>query len=70
MQAYLRRTPLDLEDMADPQAQGPPGERRLRGASRAGFPDKKEVDRQYAFLTDWLFEKGSDPGIATHDADA
>jgi proline dehydrogenase len=30
---------------------------------------KKEIDAQYRFLTEWLFERGSDPGIATHDSD-
>lgn len=67
LQAYLRRTPIDLEDMA----QLHPKVRLVKGAY-AEHPDdalqyKKEVDRQYAFLEDWLFEKGTDPGIATHD---
>ena len=68
MQAYLRRTPVDLEDMAASR----PRVRLVKGAyaepPELAFQGKKEVDRQYAFLTDWLFEKGSDPGIATHDS--
>lgn len=69
MQAYLRRTPHDLEEMAGAR----PRVRLVKGAyaepPEIAFQHKKEVDRQYAFLTDWLFEKGIDPGIATHDDD-
>lgn len=69
MQAYLRRTPLDLETMASSR----PKIRLVKGAyaepPELAFQGKKEVDRQYQFLTDWLFEKGSDPGIATHDTE-
>jgi proline dehydrogenase len=69
LQAYLRRTPLDLEDMASAR----PKVRLVKGAyaepPELAFQGKKEVDRQYAFLTDRLFEKGSDPGIATHDTE-
>jgi proline dehydrogenase len=67
MQAYLRRTPLDLEEMAAAR----PRVRLVKGAyaepPELAFQHKKEVDRQYAFLTEWLFQKGTDPGIATHD---
>jgi proline dehydrogenase len=69
IQAYLRRTPLDLEEMAAAR----PRVRLVKGAyaepPELAFQNKKEVDRQYAFLIDWLFEKGADPGIATHDGD-
>jgi proline dehydrogenase len=69
MQAYLRRTPQDLEEMATSR----PKVRLVKGAyaepPELAYQNKKEVDRQYAFLTDWLFEKGSDPGIATHDTE-
>lgn len=67
LQAYLRRTPLDLEGLASTR----PKVRLVKGAyaepPELALQTKKEVDRQYAFLTDWLFDKGSDPGIATHD---
>ena len=67
VQAYLRRTPLDLEGMASVR----PKIRLVKGAyaetPELAFQHKKEVDRQYGFLIDWLFEKGTDPGIATHD---
>ena len=29
----------------------------------------EEIDAQFRYLTTWLFDKGSDPGIATHDSD-
>lgn len=67
MQAYLRRTPLDLEAMSSTR----PKIRLVKGAyaedPELALQQKKEVDRQYQFLIDRLFEKGSDPGIATHD---
>jgi proline dehydrogenase len=67
MQAYLRRTPVDLEEMADIR----PRIRLVKGAyaepEDVAFQKKKEIEEQYKFLTDWLFEKGTDPAIATHD---
>jgi proline dehydrogenase len=69
IQVYMRRTPVDLEAMADLR----PRIRLVKGAY-AEPPDLAlqkggEIDRQYRFLTDWLFEKGTDPAIATHDDD-
>lgn len=67
VQAYLRRTPADLEGLAE----APPKIRLVKGAYAelpdVAFQKKSEIDSQYRFLTDWLFEKGHDPGIATHD---
>ena len=67
IQAYLRRTPSDLESLADI----PPKVRLVKGAysepPEVAFQKKTEIDSQYRYLTDWLFEKGHDPGIATHD---
>lgn len=67
MQAYLRRTPVDLETMADLK----PKVRLVKGAyaepEELAFQKGKEVDAQYRFLIEWLFERGTDPGIATHD---
>ena len=69
MQAYLRRTPVDLEGLADT----PPRVRLVKGAyaepEELAFQRKAEVDGQFRFLTDWLFDKGHLPGIATHDSD-
>jgi proline dehydrogenase len=67
LQAYLRRTPVDLEMMAALK----PKVRLVKGAyaepETVAFQKRREIDAQYRFLTDWLFERGTDPGIATHD---
>lgn len=67
MQAYLRRTPVDLETLAALK----PKVRLVKGAyaepDDVAFQKKAEIDSQYRFITDWLFERGTDPGIATHD---
>ena len=68
IQVYLRRTPIDLEDMAEAK----PRIRLVKGAYNE--PDEiaiqkgKEIDMQYRFLTEWLFENGADPAFATHDS--
>lgn len=68
MQVYLRRTPGDLEEMVDLA----PKVRLVKGAYKEAeeiaLQKKKEIDAQYRFLTAWLFDKGSDPAIATHDS--
>ena len=68
IQAYLRRTPLDLESLKEV----PPRIRLVKGAysepPEAAFQKTKEIDGQYRYLTDWLFANGDDPGIATHDS--
>ncbi|MDQ3964495.1 MAG: proline dehydrogenase family protein [Actinomycetota bacterium] len=67
MQAYLRRTPVDLETLASLK----PKVRLVKGAyaepDHLAFQKRAEIDGQYRFLTDWLFERGTDPGVATHD---
>lgn len=69
IQAYLRRTPADLESLKDI----PPRIRLVKGAysepPEAAFQKHREIDSQYRFLTDWLFANGDDPGIATHDSE-
>ena len=68
VQVYLRRTPVDLAAMADLR----PRIRLVKGAyaepEEIALQRKREIDAQYRFLTDWLFERGTDPGIATHDS--
>ena len=68
MQAYLRRTPVDLETLAALK----PKVRLVKGAyaepEDLAFQKSDEIDGQYRFITDWLFERGTDPGIATHDS--
>ena len=67
MQAYLRRTPVDLENMAGIK----PKVRLVKGAyaepDDLAFRKRKEIDAQFAFLTDWLFQRGTMPAIASHD---
>ena len=67
IQAYLRRTPVDLEGLAPLQ----PKIRLVKGAyaepEEIAFKKRAEIDGQYRFITDWLFDKGSDPAIASHD---
>lgn len=69
VQAYLRRTPVDLEDLA---REAPPKVRLVKGAysepPEAAFQKRSEIDAQYRYLIDWLFDKGADPGIASHDS--
>jgi proline dehydrogenase len=67
MQAYLRRTPVDLESLASVK----PKIRLVKGAyaepEELAFQKKSEIDGQYRFLIDWLFDNGTDPAIASHD---
>jgi proline dehydrogenase len=67
MQAYLRRTPVDLEAMAGLR----PRVRLVKGAYAEphdiALGTRKEIDRQFMFLTTWLFERGSVPAIGSHD---
>jgi proline dehydrogenase len=67
IQAYLRRTPVDLEGMASLK----PRIRLVKGAysesDEIALQKKSEIREQYKFLTDWLFKNGTDPAIATHD---
>lgn len=68
IQAYLRRSPVDLEDLG---AEMPPKIRLVKGAYSEppdlAFQKRSEIDAQFKYLTDWLFSKGSDPAIASHD---
>jgi proline dehydrogenase len=67
VQAYLRRTPVDLQTLAGLR----PRVRLVKGAYAepvaVAYQSRKEIDAQYAFLIEWLFVRGSDPAIATHD---
>jgi proline dehydrogenase len=68
IQVYLRRTPHDLEDMAASK----PRVRLVKGAyneaDEIAIQKKREISLQFMFLTDWLFENGTDPAIASHDS--
>lgn len=69
LQAYLRRTPSDLENMKELR----PKIRLVKGAyaepEELAFQKRSEIDAQYAYLSDWLMKHGTDPGIATHDGE-
>jgi proline dehydrogenase len=67
MQVCLRRTAWDLEALAPLK----PRVRLVKGAYSEpldiSLRSKAEITAQYKFLTDWLFEHGSDPAFGTHD---
>ncbi|MBD0293349.1 MAG: proline dehydrogenase family protein [Jiangellaceae bacterium] len=69
IQAALRRTPLDLETMASLK----PRVRLVKGAYaepvEVALQGKQEIRAQFKFLTDWLFEHGTNPAFGTHDSD-
>jgi proline dehydrogenase len=63
IQAALRRTPLDLEALAPKK----PRIRLVKGAYAeridVAHHGRGEIRAQYKYLTDWLFEYGSDPRL-------
>jgi proline dehydrogenase len=69
IQAALRRTPLDLETMASLK----PRVRLVKGAYAepvdVAQQSKEEIRAQFKFLTDWLFQYGTDPAFGTHDSE-
>jgi proline dehydrogenase len=69
IQAALRRTPLDLEALAPLK----PRVRLVKGAYaeplEVAQQGKAEIQAQYKFLTDWLFQYGGDPAFGTHDGE-
>jgi proline dehydrogenase len=69
IQVALRRTPLDLEAMASLK----PRIRLVKGAYAEPLElaqqGKNELKAQYKYLTDWLFQYGTDPAFGTHDGE-
>ncbi len=67
VQAALRRTPVDLETLAPLR----PRVRLVKGAYAepigVAHQGRAEIRAQFRYLTDWLFEHGSDPAFGTHD---
>ncbi len=67
LQAYLYRTPQDVDEMIRLGARV----RLCKGAYNeppsVAFPEKKDTDMQYARLMCKLIDLGNYPGIATHD---
>jgi proline dehydrogenase len=67
IQAYLRRTPEDLDSLAALQ----PRIRLIKGAyaepiDRA-LRSKKEITAEYQHLSEWLLRHGTLPAFGTHD---
>jgi proline dehydrogenase len=69
IQAALRRTQKDLEDLADLK----PRVRLVKGAYdepiELAVRDKAGVTAEYKKLTDWLLEHGGDTAFGTHDGE-
>ena len=67
IQSCLRRSEKDIDDLIERQARV----RLCKGAylepPEVAFPDKRDVDRNYALLLERLLDRGRYPGIATHD---
>jgi proline dehydrogenase len=67
LQAYLYRTPRDVDEMIRLRARV----RLCKGAydepPSIAFPEKQDTDTQYARLMCKLIDLGNYPGIATHD---
>jgi len=67
LQSYLRRTERDVADMIARGARV----RLCKGAYKeppeVAFPAKRDVDASYVRCMERLLERGSYPGIATHD---
>ncbi len=67
LQSYLRRTAADVERLIGARARV----RLCKGAydepAAVAFPDKADVDRNYAELAEQLLERGNYAALATHD---
>jgi proline dehydrogenase len=67
LQSYLRRTAQDVDDMIALGARV----RLCKGAYKepesVAFPAKRDVDANYIACMERLLERGTYPGIATHD---
>lgn len=67
LQSYLRRTAADVDAMIALGARV----RLCKGAYKepedVAFPEKKDVDANYVDCMERLLERGTYPGIATHD---
>jgi proline dehydrogenase len=67
LQSCLRRTARDVDDMIALGARV----RLCKGAYKeppsVAFPDKRDVDANYATCMERLLERGNYPGMATHD---
>jgi proline dehydrogenase len=72
IQAYLKRTLKDLEDLADMYSEDTPVNIRLckgiyNESPEIAIKDREAINRQYIQSLEFLFKKGIYVGIATHD---
>lgn len=67
IQSCLRRSERDIDQLIEMKARV----RLCKGAylepAEVAFPDKADVDRNFRILMERLLERGTYPGIATHD---
>jgi proline dehydrogenase len=67
IQSALRRSEADIDRLIEMKARV----RLCKGAylepAEVAFPDKADVDRTYVMLMERLLQRGTYPGIATHD---
>jgi proline dehydrogenase len=72
LQAYMRRTPTDIENMLDMHnGEGPLNYRICKGIyvepESIAFKKYEEINRQFLLNLELMFKNGIYPGIATHD---
>ena len=67
LQANLKRTEDDLNNLLDIGAKIRLVKGAYREKERISFKSKEDVDRNYVKLMNILFKKGNEFGIATHD---
>jgi|SRR5213593_2148543 len=68
LQSYLRRTEQDVDDMIALGARVRLCKGAYKEPATVAFPAKRDVDATYVRCMEQLLERGTYPGIATHDA--
>ena len=67
LQSYLRRTERDVADMIARGARVRLCKGAYKESPEVAFPAKRDVDASYVRCMEQLLERGTYPGIATHD---
>ncbi len=67
LQSYLYRTFTDAEQAVERKARVRLCKGAYKEPATVAYPDKKDVDGNYAKTMQLLMERGNYPGIATHD---
>ena len=68
LQSYLYRTSTDTERATDIRCRVRLCKGAYKEPAAVAFPDKKDVDANYVKCMHALLERGSYPGLATHDS--